>query len=101
MMVLAETCQPPGAAAHHNLPRNGNDQEKTGCSARRDGDSSGLQVLDNALSRMLRHPAVLSRSAAPCTLMEETQFLLKTRISVKNEVNAVSTGGEGSTGTTD
>lgn len=33
--------------------------------------------------------------------MEDTQFLLETRISVKNEVNAVSTGGEGSTGTTD
>lgn len=58
------------------------------------GDFSGLQVLDSPLSRMLRHPAVLSRSAAPGTLMEETQFLLKTRKSVKNEVNAVSTGGE-------
>lgn len=54
-------------------------------------DFSGLQVLDNPLSRMLRHPAVLPRSAAPDPLMEEAQFLLKTRISVKNEVNAVST----------
>lgn len=99
-MVLAGACQPPGAAAHQDLPRNGNDQEKTGCSARRDGDFSGLQVLDKPLSRMLRQPAVLWRSA-PGTLMDETLLLLRTRISVKNEVNAVSTGGEGSTGTTD
>lgn len=82
-MVLAEACQPPEAAAHHDLPRNGNDQEKIGCSAWRDRDSSGLQVLDNPPSRMLRHPAALSRSA-PGTLMEETEFLPKTRISVKN-----------------
>lgn len=99
-MVLAGACQPPGAAAHQALPRNGDDQKKTGCSARRDGDCSALQVLDKPLSRMLRHPAALWRSA-PGALMDETLFLLKTRISVKNEVNAVSTGGEGSTGTTD
>lgn len=55
------------------------------------GDFSALQVLDNPLSRMLRHPAVLLRSAAPGPLTEGTQFLLRTRISVKNEVNAVST----------
>lgn len=90
-MVLAETCQPPGAAAHHDPPRNENDQEETGCSARRDGGFLCLTGPGQPPEQDAQTPSSAPRSAAAGPLMEEPQFLLKNKNTVKNRVNAVST----------
>lgn len=93
-MVLAETCQPPGAAAHHDPPRNGNDLEQTGCSARRDGGFLWLTGPGQPPEQDAQTPSRAPEISSTWSLMEGTQFLLKTRISVKNEVNALSTVGK-------